>query len=170
MQRTTHQLYLSIGGNLGQRKANLAKAIELTSEEMGMVSQVSPIYETKAWGVENQPDFLNQALLVETMLSPEAALSTVLKIEAAMGRVRERKWYTRLIDIDILFYDDLVINTPKLTVPHPFIANRNFVLAPLADIAPDFIHPVLQKSVRELYRICKDPLPVTTFLSKYTTK
>ncbi|MEM1123088.1 MAG: 2-amino-4-hydroxy-6-hydroxymethyldihydropteridine diphosphokinase [Bacteroidota bacterium] len=161
MCKGSHRLYLGIGGNLGQRAINLAKAIELISKKVGAVSRISPIYETKAWGVENQPDFLNQALLVETILSPEAALSTVLEIEAAMGRVRERKWYTRLIDIDILFYDELVTDSPQLTIPHPFIVQRNFVLAPLADIAPDFIHPVLQKSILELYQNCDDPLTVT---------
>ena len=155
-----HKVFLSIGGNLGDRQANLATAIKEIGGKVGLVTAHSSIYETKAWGVEDQPDFLNQVLLVETDLSPIAILDTVLNIELAMGRIRERKWYTRLIDIDILFYDQQIINTERLIIPHPFIAKRNFVLAPLTEIAPDFIHPVLNKSIAGLYKDSPDSLDV----------
>lgn len=155
-----HKVFFSIGGNLGNRPINLATAITAITKKVGAVLSVSAIYETKAWGVENQPDFLNQVLAVATELSPMETLDTVLNIELEMGRVREQKWYTRLIDIDVLFYDNQIINSEKLTIPHPFIAKRNFVLAPLTEIAPDFVHPVLQKSIKELYKNSTDPLEV----------
>ncbi len=154
-------VYLSIGGNLGDIKANLATAIQFIGEEVGAVKAVSSLYQTKAWGIENQPDFLNQCLIVETTLPPNEVLKTVLNIEDKMGRVRERKWYTRLIDIDLLFYNDLIINTKDLILPHPFLQDRNFVLAPLVEIADDFVHPISQYSIQELYDNCKDKLAVT---------
>ncbi|MFK7981819.1 MAG: 2-amino-4-hydroxy-6-hydroxymethyldihydropteridine diphosphokinase [Saprospiraceae bacterium] len=161
-----HKVFFSIGGNLGNRQANLVTAITEITKKVGAVSSISSIYETKAWGVENQPDFLNQVLLVTTKLSPMETLETVLNIELEMGRVRAQKWYTRIIDIDLLFFDNQVINSKKLTIPHPFIAKRNFVLAPLAEIAPDFIHPILQKSIKELYKKSPDPLKVEVIKSR----
>ncbi len=155
-----NNVYLSIGGNLGKRKANLAKAIYLIEQYIGQIIALSGLYETKAWGVENQPDFLNQAIIVKTRLSPEQVLKYALGIENLMGRKRERKWYTRLIDIDLLFFEQQIINTTDLTLPHPFLAKRNFVLTPLAEIAPNFIHPILKKSVLELLKVCPDSLEV----------
>ena len=155
-----NKVYLSIGGNLGKRRANLAKAVFLINQQIGSVITVSSLYKTKAWGVENQPDFLNQVLIVETRLSPEQVLATALAIETKMGRKRERKWYTRLIDIDVLFYGQEVIKTDNLTLPHPFLQDRNFVLVPLAEIAPDYIHPILKKYVKELLNTCPDGLAV----------
>ena len=155
-----HKVFFSIGGNLGNRPVNLATAIEEITKKVGPILSVSAIYETEAWGVENQPDFLNQVLVVATELSAMETLETVLDIELEMGRVREQKWYTRIIDIDLLFFDNQIIDSKKLTIPHPFIAKRNFVLAPLAEIASDFIHPILQKSMKELYEKSSDPLEV----------
>ena len=155
-----HKVFFSIGGNIGDRHANLAKAITEIGKSVGKILVVSAIYETKAWGIENQPDFLNQVVVVETTLSPLETLETVLAIELEMGRIRAQKWYTRIIDIDLLFFDDQIITSPILTLPHPFLAKRNFVLAPLVEIAPDFIHPVFQQSIKVLYRDSKDRLKV----------
>lgn len=155
-----HKVFFSIGGNIGGRHANLAKAITEIGKRIGNILSVSAIYETKAWGIENQPDFLNQVVFVKTNLSPLETLETVLTIELEMGRIRTQKWYTRIIDIDLLFFDDQIITSPRLTLPHPFLAKRNFVLAPLVEIAPDFIHPVFQKSIKVLYKDSKDPLKV----------
>ncbi len=156
-----NKVYLSIGGNLGNRKANLAKAAYLIERKIGSILAISSLYETKAWGVENQPNFLNQVLIVETVLSPETTLEYALTIETKMGRKREQKWYTRLIDIDLLFFEKQIIKSDDLTLPHPYLAERNFVLVPLAEIAPNFVHPILQKSISELLNICPDTLAVT---------
>jgi len=151
-------IYLGIGTNLGDRRANLEQSISRIGEEVGSVLCESMIYQTKAWGVENQPDFLNQVIKVSTQLSPEKTLQVILKIETDMGRIRTRKWYTRLIDIDLLFYDETIIETPTLIVPHPYIQDRNFVLAPLVGIAPDLMHPILQKTMQVLWEECSDAL------------
>lgn len=159
-----NKVYLSLGGNLGDRTKRLAQARRLIEEKIGPIIQQSSIYETKAWGIENQPDFLNQVVIIETNLSPQKTLSIALAIELLLGRVRTQKWYKRTIDIDILFYEDLILEKEQLTIPHPFISERNFVLAPLAEIVPEFLHPVLQKTMAQLYENCTDKLE--TFLSK----
>lgn len=155
-----NQVYLSIGGNLGYRRANLALATQLIKQEIGVLKKRSAFYKTKAWGIENQPDFLNQCLYVETLLSPQEVMQIALKIETKMGRVRARKWYTRLIDIDILFYNQLIINTKDLIIPHPHLHTRNFVLVPLTEIAPELVHPILKKNIKELYEKSPDKLGV----------
>lgn len=164
-----HKVFLSLGGNLGDRQANLNKALTAIASKIGIVLAVSSIYETKAWGIENQPDFLNQVIVVETILSPQQTLEAALAIELEMGRIREQKWYTRIIDIDLLFFDQQIIATESLTIPHPFISQRNFVLAPLAEIAPNYLHPLTQESITTLYKNSKDPLEVSV-VSSYSNE
>lgn len=154
------RVYLATGSNIGDKAANLAKALEWIELYVGDLAQVSGVYRTAAWGKEDQPDFLNQVMAVNTNLEPETLLIAVMEIESKMGRERRIRWGERLIDIDILFYGQLVSHSQRLTIPHPFIQERNFVLQPLLEIAPDFIHPVLQKNIRELAAACPDPLAV----------
>jgi len=141
--------YLGLGTNLGNRKENLSKAIEAISLKMS-ISKQSSLYETTAWGYTEQPDFLNQVIQVETNLSPLRLLNFLKKTEVELGRVENFRYGPRLIDIDILFYDDLVITTSRLQIPHPMLPERAFVLVPLNEIAPGYIHPVLKKTVAEL--------------------
>ncbi len=149
-------IILQTGSNLGDRKANLAKASYLLQAEVGPLVKASQIYLTEAWGVKEQPDFYNQVLLLHTELSPEALLEKILDIEIRMGRIRQRKWGERTIDIDIIFYGTQIIHEEGLTIPHPWLQERNFVLAPLAEIAADWLHPILQKDVATLLRESPD--------------
>ena len=144
-----HIAYLALGTNLGDRPANLRTAIEALPPEVKVVTQ-SKIYETPPWGVENQPAFLNMAVKGETSLEPEPLLRHIKQLEAQLGRKQSFRWGPRLIDLDILFYDDLVLASEALTIPHPHLHERAFVLVPLVDIAPDFVHPVSGKTVKEL--------------------
>lgn len=152
--------YLLIGGNLGNMSENLRSARERISDSCGPLLQVSSIYKTAAWGKTDQPDFLNQALQLQTTLEPEALLCTLLGIEKDMGRERLERYGPRIIDIDIIFFDDRIIDTESLTLPHPQLEKRRFVLAPLAEIAGNFCHPLLNKTVNELLEICPDTSPV----------
>jgi 2-amino-4-hydroxy-6-hydroxymethyldihydropteridine diphosphokinase len=152
--------YLLIGGNMGNREGNLAAAREAIEAHCGRIGQQSGVYETAAWGEQDQPSFLNQALALETALGPEELMARILEIEASLGRTRERKYGPRIIDIDIILYADEVIKKEGLTVPHPRMQERRFVLACMDDIAPAVIHPVLQKTVRQLLAECPDPLTV----------
>ena len=151
-----HQICLQLGSNLGDRRENLRRAIQDITEKVGKISQQSAIYQTEAWGETEQPDFFNQSILAVTTLPPHEVLTTILEIEKDIGRKREKKWGPRLIDIDLLFYDAVIIETPTLTVPHPQIPFRNFVLIPTMEIFGDFIHPVFNLSVEELYLRCRD--------------
>jgi 2-amino-4-hydroxy-6-hydroxymethyldihydropteridine diphosphokinase len=147
MKRTA---YLSLGSNLGDREANLRGAIARLSE-LGSVSRVSALYETEPVEVAGQqPWFLNCAAAVETELAPLEFLQRMLAIELAMGRKRTEPKGPRTIDMDIIFFGDEVLDTKELSVPHPAMQHRRFVLEPLAEIAPEFMHPVLQRTVREL--------------------
>lgn len=153
--------YLLLGGNLGNREANLKQAIELLGDKIGKVSAVSSLYETAAWGKTDQPAFLNQAVALQTKLSALEVLDLALSIEQELGRVRKDKWGERLIDIDLILFGDQIINMPdKLQVPHPHMQHRKFVMEPLAEIAPDVVHPVLRKTILSIWRSINDPLEV----------
>ena len=158
-----NRLYLHTGSNLGERESHLEQANKHIEKRIGSIARASGVFETKPWGIEDQPDFLNQALEVQTRLSPFEVLEQILQIEKRLGRQREIKWGARLIDIDILFYNEQIIDTPKLSIPHPYLQHRNFVLIPMLEIAPDLIHPVFGKTIEELYALSNDPLLVEAF-------
>jgi len=155
-----NSVYLSIGGNLGNRIENLAIVRSFIKDEVGSIVMSSSVYETGSWGIKSQPDFLNQVLLVKTKLSPHKIMQLILSIENKMGRIRTYKNASRIIDIDILFFNDEIINLPNLTIPHPELQNRKFVLTPLNEIAADLIHPVFNQSMRNLLSTSKDMLEV----------
>ncbi|HWB91833.1 MAG TPA: 2-amino-4-hydroxy-6-hydroxymethyldihydropteridine diphosphokinase [Puia sp.] len=152
--------YLLIGGNQGDRFAQLETARTFISTTAGAIRTVSSIYETAPWGKTDQAWFLNQVLQLETEAGAPELLKLLLNIEESMGRKRSEKYGSRIIDIDILFFNDAILREPGLTIPHPEIANRRFVLEPLNEIAPAYIHPVLHRSVSELLAACTDPLEV----------
>lgn len=149
-----------MGTNLGDRPAHLQQAIVEIERNIGSIVNCSSVYETEPWGVTDQPSFYNQVLKVATTLDPLQLLTATLAIEKEMGRVRAERYGARIIDIDILFFDDLVINTDQLTIPHPRITERNFVLAPLAEIAPDLVHPVVHQTISEIWTASNDRLGV----------
>jgi len=153
-------VFLITGGNIGNRKKNLQTAALYIEEEAGKIMRSSKIYETEAWGLSAQPAFYNQVHKIESELSADKILDIILGIEAKMGRIRTVKNAARIIDIDILFFNDAIINKVNLIIPHPEINNRRFVLTPLEEIAPEMTHPVLEKSIAELLSTCKDTLEV----------
>lgn len=148
-------LYLSLGSNLGDRAANLRKAVIRIGEEIGTVMDMSDVFETEPWGFVSRHAFMNQAVSVETTLPPEEILQRTQRIEREMGRSgksTEGVYHDRIIDIDILLYDDMIIDMEDLKVPHPLMADRRFVLEPLAQIAPEIIHPASGMTVEELLK------------------
>ena len=155
-----NKAYLLTGGNEGDRYLNMQQARTNIELICGQPLQVSSLYETAPWGKPDQADFLNQVLLIETKWSPRELLKAILQIEEKGGRIRTVKNAPRTIDIDILFYDRLIIEEPGLSIPHPRIADRRFVLEPLDEISPGFEHPVLHKTIHQLLLECTDELAV----------
>lgn len=156
-----HTAYLHTGSNIGDRAMHLQGAVERIETAAGALVALSALYVTEPWGNTRQPEFLNQALCIQTALQPEALMRVLLDIETSMGRRRTEKWGERIIDLDIIFYDDRVIDTEGLHIPHRQAHLRNFVLAPLCEIAPDLVHPVLKKTVRQLWQESPDVLQAT---------
>ena len=146
-----HTVYIALGTNLGNRLANLRAAMQFMPPDVTVLAE-SHIYETPPWGYEDQPPFLNMVVKAETDLGPESLLGYLKQLEVQLGREGNFRWGPRLIDLDILFYDDLVIESPPLVIPHPRLHERGFVLVPLADVAAEFVHPVLGKRVWELLK------------------
>lgn len=157
------QVHILLGGNLGDREKKLAEARFFINKSIGKIIEVSSIYETAAWGKENQPPFLNQVIIIESNNSPIELLKKLQQTELDLGRVRHEKWSERTIDLDILFIEDLVIDTEQLKVPHPYIQERLFTLIPLSELSPSFNHPILKKRMIELKNTCTDSLPVTRY-------
>ena len=155
---TEHTAYLLLGTNLGNRTENLSKATAAIRMFLGRVEVQSHIYETEPWGKPHQPLFYNQAIKITTPCSPLETLHLIKQVEFLLGRDRSEKWSPRIIDIDILFFDEIAIESPVLTIPHAHIADRKFTLEPLREIAPELVHPVLHQTIAELYLTCKDEL------------
>lgn len=153
-------VFLLLGSNLGNRYFYIHEAVKLIEADIAPVIKASSIYETQSWGKTDAPDYLNQVIVIETDFSAHEVLRRILGIELVLGRVREEKWGSRTIDIDILFYGTHIISEPDLIVPHPGLHNRRFVLEPLAEIAPDFMHPVINKTILIIKTELKDELIV----------
>ena len=154
IQRSIHTAYLSIGSNMDGKDKNLTEAIEKINELNGVkVTKKSDFIITKPWGNLNQDDFLNAALEIKTTLSPKELIHELLNIENLMKRVRTEKWGPRVIDLDVIFYDDIISDDPEITLPHPLMEDREFVLKPLSQIAPNKVHPLLKKRV---FRLLED--------------
>ena len=152
--------YILIGGNIGDPFNNLRMAKELMSEQCGTIIKESSIYQTAAWGLTDQPDFLNQVIILSTTLNPEILMRSLLSVEETMGRKRNIKFGPRIIDLDILLIDDFLIESELLNVPHPALQKRKFALIPLNEVAPDLVHPVENKTINQLLTDCKDELVV----------
>ncbi|MFZ6009190.1 MAG: 2-amino-4-hydroxy-6-hydroxymethyldihydropteridine diphosphokinase [Bacteroidota bacterium] len=153
-------VFILLGSNQGHTLENLIMAQRAIRTSIGKIIRASSVYKTSAWGKTDQPDFYNQVIEVETSFEPGILLEKVLLIENELGRKRKEKWGPRIIDIDILIYQNRVVDLPALTIPHPGIPLRKFTLAPLAEIAPDLLHPILNKNILTLLKECPDSLPV----------
>lgn len=158
-----HTYYLHLGSNQGDRKEFLRKALELIKDNIGEITLKSDIYETEPWGIKEQENFLNMAIAVMSLKPAEAVLKSIKSLESQLDSRKEVKWGPRNIDVDILYCDDMIIKRNDLTIPHPHIYERNFVLIPLMDIAGDFTDPVHKLSIDELYDVCSDTSEVFIF-------
>ena len=155
-----NKVYLQLGSNIGNSKKQLLKAQKYLGKRIGFLIHKSSLYQTAAWGDRDQPDFINQIVVINTLLDAQSCIEKILGIEHDMGRIRTKKNAPRVIDIDILFFNREIINLENLVVPHPALQDRRFVLIPLNEISPNFIHPILNKTVHQLLVDCKDPLDV----------
>ncbi|MDB5141250.1 MAG: 2-amino-4-hydroxy-6-hydroxymethyldihydropteridine diphosphokinase [Mucilaginibacter sp.] len=153
-------VFLLLGSNLGDRRLFINQAIKLIADDIAPVLKASSLYETQAWGKNDAPDYLNQVVALQTGLSPQNVLEKILHIENMLGRRRQEKWGSRTIDIDILFYGQEIVNEPALHIPHPELHKRRFTLEPLAEIAPEFVHPLLNKNILQIKSELKDDLIV----------
>jgi 2-amino-4-hydroxy-6-hydroxymethyldihydropteridine diphosphokinase len=158
-----NEVFLLTGGNIGDRRNYLLKAKNEIIERCGNILKASDVYETAAWGNEKQESFLNQVLKIETSHPAQKLLKIILQVEENLGRKRQLKYGPRTIDIDILFFNNEIINEEGLKIPHPQIQNRRFVLIPMMEIAPDKIHPLFNKTISQLLLECSDPLEVNKF-------
>ena len=157
--------YLCLGGNIGDRESAIYQALFEISQRVGEITAKSKVYETEAWGVENQQAYLNQCIEVKTLLSPDELITTLLSIEQYLGRVRSLNgvYEPRTIDIDILFYNHAIIENEQLTIPHPRLQLRKFVLIPLNEICSNYLHPLLNKTIFNLLSQCEDQSEVKLF-------
>jgi 2-amino-4-hydroxy-6-hydroxymethyldihydropteridine diphosphokinase len=159
--------YLLLGSNVGDREKYLREARVKVLKHIGPITGMSSIYLTEPWGYEEQSSFYNQVIQVETNLNPFETLKVILNIEKEIGRIRDGKWKERIIDIDILYFQDIIINEDQLTIPHPGIPDRRFVLEPLCELIPDAIHPLLKVSNKKLLDKTKDQLRVEKIIPIY---
>ena len=155
-----HQSFILLGSNIGDCGQNLQQAIHLIENNLGKTLSKSSVYKTAAWGNKEQNDFFNQVVLLETLYNPHELLKELLSIELQMGRTRNTKWEPRVIDLDILYFNDMVLNENNLIIPHPFLHQRRFTLEPLCEIAANYFHPLLRQSNMSLLEICEDSLSV----------
>ena len=155
-----NKTYLLLGSNMGNSRQQLAAAQKYIEKTIGCISRRSSRYQTAAWGKTDQPDFLNQVIIVETELTANDTMQAILSIEKKMGRLRTVKNAPRIIDIDILLFNKEIIESTALGIPHPQLQNRRFVLIPLNELSPNLIHPILKKTIHQLLRVCPDNLAV----------
>jgi 2-amino-4-hydroxy-6-hydroxymethyldihydropteridine diphosphokinase len=153
-------VYLGLGSNVGNRRQNILSGIGLITKHIGKVARKSHLYETEPWGKPDQDSFINQVVMVNTTLDPRQLLEAITKIERELGRERKEKWGPRTLDIDILLYGKRIIRDKGLEIPHPEMHLRGFVLAPLMEIDPELVHPVLGQQIDQLYMDCEDPSDV----------
>ena len=156
-----NKAFLSLGTNMGDKNNNLRKAIDMLAKQAGTVDKMSSVYKTAPWGVTDQPEFYNMVVSIWSEMTPQQLLQTVLEIENKLGRIRKRKMGERIIDIDILLFENIIIDDQDLRVPHPYMHQRNFVLVPFNEIAPQIVHPVLKKSIHELLITSTDELQIS---------